>query len=116
MEEAKMILLEVVIYIGVAAALFTGLDVFLALKTARGRKPEYFNSGYKPEHGTEFCRAHLVGRVSRLDDKALYLIEIHPEDAAKARAWIVPKTELLGVYLLKKGKYYKLAFEGELYD
>ena len=116
MEEAKMLLLEVVIYIGVAAALFTGLDVFLALKTARGRKPEYFNSGYKPEHGTEFCRAHLVGRVSRLDDKALYLIEIHPEDAAKARAWIVPKTELLGVYLLKKGKYYKLAFEGELYD
>ena len=116
MEEAKMILLEVVIYIGVAAALFTGLDVFLALKTARGRKPEYFNSGYKPEHGTEFCRAHLVGRVSRLDDRALYLIEIHPEDAAKARAWIVPKTELLGVYLLKKGKYYKLAFEGELYD
>ena len=114
--EAKMVLLEVVIYIGVAAALFTGLDVFLALKTARGRKPEYFNSGYKPEHGTEFCRAHLVGRVSRLDDKALYLIEIHPEDAAKARAWIVPKTELLGVYLLKKGKYYKLAFEGELYD
>ena len=116
MMEAKMVVLAVVIVIVTAAALFTGLDVFLALKTARGRKPEYFNIGYKPEHGTEFCRAHLVGRVSRLDDKALYLIEIHPEDAAKARAWIVPKTELLGVYLLKKGKYYKLAFEGELYE
>ena len=116
MMEAKMVVLAVVITIVAAAAIFTGIDVYLALKTARGRKPEYFNSGYKPEHGTEFCRAHLVGRVSRLDDKALYLIEIHPEDAAKARAWIVPKTELLGVYLLKKGKYYKLAFEGELYD
>lgn len=100
-----MVLLAVVVVIVAAAAIFTGIDLFLALsaeKTARGRKPEYFNSGYKPEHGTEFCRAHLVGRVSRLDDKA--------------RAWIVPKTELLGVYLLKKGKYYKLAFEGELYD
>ena len=116
MMEAKMVVLAVVITIVAAAAIFTGIDVLLAVKNARGRKPEYFNSGYKPEHGTEFCRAHLVGRVSRLDDKALYLIEIHPEDAAKARAWIVPKTELLGVYLLKKGKYYKLAFEGELYD
>ena len=117
--EATMIGFAVVVVIVAAATIFTGINVFLALsaeKTARGRKPEYFNSGYKPEHGTEFCRAHLVGRVSRLDDKALYLIEIHPEDAAKARAWIVPKTELLGVYLLKKGKYYKLAFEGELYD
>lgn len=111
-----MVLLEVVIYIGVAAALFTGLDVFLALKTARGRKPKYFNIGYKPEYGTEFCRAHLVGRVYRLDNRALYLVEIHPEDAAKARAWTVPETELRGVYLLEKGKYYKLAFEEELYD
>ena len=114
--EATMIGFAVVVVIVAAATIFTGIDVLLAVKNARGRKPEYFNSGYKPEHGTEFCRAHLVGRVSRLDDKALYLIEIHPEDAAKARAWIVPKTELLGVYLLKKGKYYKLAFEGELYD
>ena len=117
--EATMIGFAVVVVIVTAATIFTGIDVLLALsaeKTARGRKPEYFNSGYKPEHGTEFCRAHLVGRVSRLDDKALYLIEIHPEDAAKARAWIVPKTELLGVYLLRKGKYYKLAFEEELYD
>ena len=114
--EATMIGFAVVVVIVAAATIFTGIDVLLAVKNARGRKPEYFNSGYKPEHGTEFCRAHLVGRVSRLDDKALYLIEIHPEDAAKARAWIVPKTELLGVYLLKKGKYYKLAFEGELYE
>lgn len=116
MEEAKMLLLEVVIYIGVAAALFTGLDVFLALKTARGRKPKYFNIGYKPEHGTEFCRAHLVGKTYRLDNRALYLIEIHPEDAAKACAWTVPEAELRGVYLLEKGKYYKLAFKEELYD
>lgn len=92
---------------------------FLALsarKTARGRKPEYFNIGYKPEHGTEFCRAHLVGKVHRLDNRALYLVEIHPKDAAKARAWTVPEVELRGVYLLEKGKFYKLAFEEELYE
>ena len=116
MEEAKMLLLEVVIYIGVAAALFTGLDVFLSLKTARGSKSEYFNIGYKPEHGTEFCRAHLVGKVYRLDNRALYLAEIHPEDAAKAHAWTVPEMELRGVYLLEKEKFYKLAFKEELYD
>ena len=87
-----------------------------ARKTARDRKPEYFNSGYKPEHGTKFCRAHLVGKVYRLDNRALYLVEIHPKDAAKARAWTVPETELRGVYLLRKGKFYKLAFEEELYD
>lgn len=99
-----------------AAAIFTGIDVYLALKTARGRKPEYFNIGYKPEHGTKFCRAHLVGRVYRLDNRALYLIEIHPKDAAKAYAWTVPEAELRGVYLLGKGKYYKLAFKEELYE
>lgn len=89
--EAKMVLLAVVVVIVAAAAIFTGIDLFLALsaeKTARGRKPEYFNSGYKPEHGTEFCRAHLVGRVSRLDDKALYLIEIHPENGATRSVFI----------------------------
>jgi len=90
--------------------------VLLSLKTARGRKPEYFNSGYKPEHGTEFCRAHLVGKVHRLDNRALYLFEIHPKDAAKAHAWTVPETELRGVYLLEKGKFYKLAFKEELYE
>ena len=114
-----MVLLEVVVVIVAAAAIFTSIDVFLALsaeKTARGRKPKYFNSGYKPEHGTEFCRAHLVGKVYRLDNRTLYLIEICPEDAAKARAWTVPETELRGVYLLEKGKFYKLAFEEELYD
>ena len=116
MEEAKMVLLEVVIYIGVAAALFTGLDVFLSLKTARGSKSEYFNIRYRSEYGTEFCRAHLVGKAHRLDNRALYLIEIHPKDAAKARAWTVPEAELRGVYLLEKGKFYKLAFKEELYD
>jgi uncharacterized membrane protein len=116
MEEAKMVLYAVVITIVVGAAIFTGIDVFLALKAARRRKPEYFNSGYKPEHGTEFCRAHLVGRVYRLDNKMLCLVEIHPEDATRVYAWTVPETELRGVYLLEKGKFYKLAFEEELYD
>lgn len=116
MEEAKMVLLEVVIYIGVAAALFTGLDVFLALKTARGRKPKYFNIGYKPEYGTEFCRAHLVGKLDKLKHKVRYVVEIHPKDAAKACAWTVPEAELRGGHLLEKGKFYKYAFKEELYD
>lgn len=90
--------------------------VLLSLKTARGRKPEYFNIWYKPEHSTEFCRAHLVGKVCRLDNKALYLVEIRPKDATKAHAWTVPEMELRGVYLLEKGKFYKLAFKEELYD
>ena len=111
-----MVLYAVVIVIVAAAAIFTGIDVYLALKTARGRKPEYFNIGYKPEHSTEFCRAHLVGEVYRLDNRALYLVEIHPEDATKAHAWTVPEMELRGVYLLEKEKFYKLAFEEELYD
>ena len=116
MEEAIMVLYAVVIVIVAAAAIFTGIDVFLALKTAHGRKSKYFNIRYKPKHGTEFCRAHLVGKVYRLDNRALYLVEIHPEDATKAHAWTVPETELRGVYLLEKEKFYKLAFEEELYD
>ena len=116
MEEAIMVLYAVVIVIVAAAAIFTGIDVYLALKTARGRKPEYFNIGYKPEHGTEFCRAHLVGKVYRLDNRALYLVEIHPKDAAKARAWTDPGVELRGGHLLEKGKFYRYAFEEELYD
>lgn len=116
MEEAKMILLEVVIYIGVAAALFTGLDIFLALKTAHGRKSKYFNIGYKPEYGTEFCRAHLVGKLDKLKHKVRYVVEIHPKDAAKACAWTVPEAELRGGHLLEKGKFYKYAFKEELYD
>ena len=114
-----MAALAVVVVIVAAAAIFTGLLVLLALsiaKAARCRKPEYFNIGYKPEHRTEFCRAHLVGKVHRLDNRALYLVEIHPKDAAKAYAWTVPETELRGVYLLEKGKFYKLAFKEELYD
>ena len=92
--------------------------VLLSLKTARGRKPGYFDIGYKPEHGTEFYRARLVGKVDKPKNGALYLVEIHPGDAAedKASAWIVLETELRGVYLLEKGKFYKLAFEEELYD
>ena len=100
----------------VAAAIISPIICLIGLMIARIRKPEYFNIWYKPEHGTEFCRAHLVGKVYRLDNRALYLVEIHPKDAAKARAWTVPETELRGVYLLEKGKFYKLAFEEELYD
>lgn len=115
MGEAIRVLYAVVIVIVAAAAIFTGIDVFLALKTAKAA-PEYFNIGYKPEHSTEFCRAHLVGKVYRMDNRALYLVEIHPEDATKAHAWTVPEMELRGVYLLEKEKFYKLAFEEELYD
>ena len=57
-----------------------------------------------------------MGKAHRLDGRALYVVEIHPEDAAKAHAWTVQETEIRGVYLLRKGKYYKLAFEEELYD
>lgn len=117
--EAIMIGLAVVIAIVVVAAIFTSLLVFLELsiaKAARGRNPGYFNIRYRQEPDTKFYRAHLVGRVYRLDNRALYLIEIHPEDAAKARAWTVPKAELRGVYLLEKGNFYRYAFKEELYD
>lgn len=111
--------LAVVIAIVVAAAIFTSIDVFLALsaeKTAHGRESKYFNIRYRYEYGTEFCRAHLVGKAGKLEHKALYLIEIHPKDAAKAYAWAVSKAELRGAHLLEKGKFYKFAFKEELYD
>ena len=46
MEEAIMVLYAVVIVIVAAAAIFTGIDVYLALKTARGRKPRNMDGGY----------------------------------------------------------------------
>lgn len=113
-----MILYAVVITIVVGAAIFTGIDVFLALKAAKaalGRKPGYFNIAYKPETDTEFYRAHLVGVVERIGNMMLYIVEIHPEDAAKARAWTVRKAELCGRQLLKKGRFYRYAFKEELY-
>lgn len=110
--EAKMVLYAVVIVIAVAVAIFTSLDVFFALKTARG----YFNIMYRPKYGTEFCRAHLVGKVDRFDNKALYLIEIHPKDADKAYAWAVPEEKLFEGHLLEEGKFYIVAFKEELYD
>ena len=110
--EKMMVLYAVVIVIAVAAAIFTSLDVFFALKTARG----YFNIRYKPELGTEFCRARLAGKVDRFDNKALYLMEIHPKDADKAYAWAVPEAELRGGHLLEKGRFYRYAFKEELYD
>ena len=100
----------------VAAAIISPIICLIGLMKARIRKPEHSNIWYKPEHCTGFCRAHLVGKVYRLDNRALYLVEIHPEDAAKACAWTVPETELRGAYLLEKGKFYKVAFEEELYD
>ena len=117
--EATMIGLVVVIAIVVAAAIFTGIDVFLALsaeKTAHGRNPKYFNIGYRPEYSTEFCRAHLVGKVDWLDNKVLYVVEIHPKDAAKAHAWTVPEAGIRGRQLLEKGRFYRYAFKEELYD
>ena len=117
MEEAKMmVLLEVVIVIVAAAAIFTGIDLYLSLKTAHGRKPEYFNIGYRPVYSIEFCRAHLVGKVDKFKHKVLYVVEIHPKDAAKAYAWTVSETKLYEGHLLEKGKFYKLAFKEELYD
>lgn len=100
----------------VAAAIISPIICLIGLMKTRIGKPEYFNIWYKPEHDTEFCRAHLVDKVYRLDNRALYLVEIHPKDAAKAHAWTVPETELRGVYLPEKGKFYKLAFKEELYD
>lgn len=119
MGEAKMVVLAVVITMVVAAAIFTSLDVFIALserKNALGRKPKYFNIGYKSKYGTEICRAHLVGEVKQLGDKVLYLVEIHPRDADKAYAWTVRREGLRGRHLVREGKFYKLAFEEELYD
>lgn len=111
-----MILLEAIIYIGVATALFTGLDVFLTLKTARGRKSKYFNIGYKPGYSTVFCRARLVGKLDKPEHKVRYVVEIHPKDAAKAYARTVPEAELRGGHLLEKGRFYRYAFKEELYD
>ena len=105
--------------VGIAVVVAAGLIVFVARSTAKAArcgKPKYFNIMYRPKYGTEFCRAHLVGKVYRLDNRALYLVEIHPEDATKAHARTVPEMELRGVYLLEKGKFYKLAFKEEVYD
>ena len=105
--------------VGISVVVAAGLIVFVARSTAKAArcgKPKYFNIGYRPAYGIEFCRAHLVGKVYRLDNRALYLIEIHPKDAAKVRAWTISETELRGVYLLEKGKFYKLAFKEELYE
>lgn len=90
----------------------TGL---MMAKAAPGRKPGYFNIGYRPEYDTKFYRAHLVGVVERIGNVMLYIVEIHPEDATKARAWTVRKAELCGRQLLKKGKFYRYAFKEELY-
>lgn len=118
MEGAIMILYAVVITIVAGAAIFKGIDVFLALKAAKaalGSKPGYFNIGYKPEYTTKFYRAHLVGVMERIGNKMLYLVGIHPGDAAKARAWTVRKAELCGRQLLRKGRFYRYAFKEELY-
>ena len=100
----------------VAAAIISPIICLIGLMKTRTRKPGYFDIWYKPEHGTEFCRAHLVGKAYRLDGRALYLVEIHPEDAAKTCTWDVPETGLHGAHLPEEGKFYKLAFEEELYE
>lgn len=100
----------------VAAAIISPIICLIGLIKTRIRKPEYFNIWYKQEYDSEFCRAHLVGAMRRLDNRVLYLVEIHPEDATKMLAWTVPKKELRGAYLLKEGRFYRYAFEEELYD
>lgn len=100
----------------VAAAIISPIICLVGLMKTRIRKPGYFNIWYKPEHGTEFCRAHLVGKAYRLDNRALYLVEIHPEDAAKACVRTVPETEPRGAYLLEEGRFYRYASKEELYD
>ena len=103
----------------IAVVVAAGLIVFLArttAKAARCGKPKYFNIGYRPKYGTEFCRAHLVGKAGKLEYKALYLIEIHPKDAGKAYAWAVPEEKLFAGHLLEEGKFYIVAFKEELYD
>lgn len=44
--EKMMVLYAVVIVIAVAAAIFTGIDVLLAVKNARGRKPRNIDGEY----------------------------------------------------------------------
>lgn len=44
--DAKMVLLAVVITIVAAAAIFTGIDVLLAVKNARGRKLRNIDGEY----------------------------------------------------------------------
>lgn len=117
--DAIMIRLAVVIAIVVATAIFTSLIVFLApliAKAARCGKLKYFNIRYRDVYSNKFCRAHLVGKVDWPNNKVLYVVEIHPKDAAKACAWTVPETKLHEGHLLEKGKFYKLAFKEELYD
>lgn len=103
----------------IAVLVAAGLIVFVARSTAKAArcgKPKYFNIGYRPAYGIEFCRAHLVGKVDKFKHKVMYVVEIHPKDAAKAYAWAVPETKLYEGHLLEKGKFYKLAFKEELYD
>lgn len=100
----------------VAAAIISPIICLIGLMKTRIGTPGYFNIRYRREHDTKFYRAHLVGVVERLGDKTLYLVEIQPEDAAKAYAWTVQEAELRGGQLLDKGRFYKYAFKEELYD
>ena len=115
MEEAITVLHAAAMAMAVGAAIFTGIDVFPALGTARGRKPKYSDAGYETEYGTKFCRAHFVCKPDKAESKAPYPVEIHPKDAAKARARTVPEEEMRGWRLLEKGRFYKYAFKEELF-
>lgn len=92
------------------------LSILVERRLSEVEKDQYFNIMYRPKYGTEFCRAHLVGKAGKLEHKALYLIEIHPKDADKAYAWAVPEEKLFGGHLLEEGKFYIVAFKEELYD
>lgn len=100
---------------------FSSTATFFASFSAMGwlsklGKDEYFNIRYRHRYGSGFYRAHLVGMVNRLDNRVVYVVEIHPDDAAKADAWTVWGAELRGGYLLEKGKFYRYALKEELYD
>lgn len=98
------------------AKLALPLSILVERWLSEVEKDRYFNIMYRPKYGTEFCRAHLVGKAGKLEYKALYLIEIHPKDADKAYAWTVPEEKLFEGHLLEEGKFYIVAFKEELYD
>lgn len=98
------------------AKLALPLSILVERWLSEVEKDRYFNIMYRPKYGTEFCRAHLVGKLDKIKHNVRYVVEIHPKDADKAYAWTVPETELRGAHLMEKGKFYRYAFKEELYD
>lgn len=119
MEETKMVVLAVAIAIVAAAAIFTSLDVFIALKAAKaaiGSKPGYFNTVYKLETDTKFYRAHLVGVVERIGNMMLYIVEIHPRGCSQGACVDCSESRAMRKAVTEERKFYRYAFKEELYD